>query len=124
MLAVLLGYLALIILELIGGALLAGIYRGHTGGQLILGGEIVTFIAGILAGAITARMAPSRPLAHATVLGFTILTVTCIVTAISHPPAGAIYPSWYPYAAAALSGVGAFTGGAISGRERETPPED
>ena len=124
MLAVLLGYLSLIILELIGGAFLAAVFQGKAGGQLILGGEIVTFIAGILAGAITARVAPTRPLAHATVLGFTVVTVTCIVTAISHPPAGAIYPTWYPYAAAALSGAGAFTGGAIAGRDRESPPEE
>lgn len=117
MLAVLAGYLSLIILELIGGAFLAAAVRGHPTGQLIVGGEVVTFVAGVIAGAITARLAPSRPLAHATVLGFTIVTVTSIVTAISQPPRGAVYPHWYPYAAAILSGAGAFIGGALANRE-------
>lgn len=117
MLAVLVGYLALIILELIGGAFLAAAFRGHTGGPLIVGGEFVTFVAGVLAGAITARMAPARPLTHATVLGLTVVTVTSIVAAISKPPPGAVFPHWYPYAAALLGGAGAFIGGALTNRE-------
>lgn len=117
MLAVLVGYLALIILEVIGGAFLAAALRGHGGATLIVGGEVVTFVAGVMAGAITARMAPTRPLTHATVLGLTVITVTSIVAAISQPPAGTTFPHWYPYAAALLGGAGAFVGGALANRD-------
>lgn len=112
MLSVLVGYCALIILLLIGGALLNALFHGNTRAMLV-GGTVVTFICGVLAGGITARMAPMKPLAHATVLGLTIFTVLTIVTAISKRPAVALYPAWYPYASAFLAGAGAIFGGAV-----------
>jgi hypothetical protein len=59
-------------------------------------------------------MAPTRPLAHATVLGLTIFSVLVIVTAISKPPPPSLYPSWYPYASAFLAGFGAIFGGGVA----------
>jgi peptidoglycan/LPS O-acetylase OafA/YrhL len=117
MLAVLVGYCALIILLLIGGAVLNAFVHNNPR-ALIVGGTVVTFICGVLSGGITARMAPKRPLAHATVLGLTIFSVLTIVTAISKRPPGAMYPVWYPYASAFLAGAGAiFGGGVVSGTE-------
>jgi hypothetical protein len=121
MLAVLVGYLALIVLVLIGGLFLAAALRGASGSQLVVGGEVVVFVAAVISGAITARMAPSRPLAHAGVLGLTILSVTAIVAAISPHNPNALFPGWYPYAAAALGGAGAFVGGALSSTSKDEP---
>jgi hypothetical protein len=120
MLAVLVGYCALIILLLIGGALLSSLLHGNHR-SMIVGGTLVTFISGVIAGGITARMAPTRPLAHATVLGLTIFTVLVIVTAISKRPPTSLYPGWYPYASAFLAGAGAIFGGSVASGS-ETPP--
>ena len=113
-LAVLVGYCALVILLLIGGAVLSAIAHGAVR-SLIAGGMVVTFLCGVIAGGITARMAPSRPFAHATVLGLTIFSVLTITTSLAKPPPGSMYPHWYPYAAAFLAGVGAIVGGFVSG---------
>jgi hypothetical protein len=122
MLAVLVGYCALIILLLIGGAVLNSFFHGNTR-AMIVGGTVVTFICGVISGGITARMAPTRPLAHATVLGLTIFTVLTIVTAISKRPPGAMYPVWYPYASAFLAGAGAIFGGGVASSSDETPAD-
>jgi hypothetical protein len=118
MLAVLVGYCALIVLLLIGGALLSALLHGNHR-SMIVGGTVVTFISGVISGGITARMAPGRPLAHATVLGLTIFTVLVIVTAISKRPPVALYPAWYPYASAFLAGAGAIFGGAVASGSEE-----
>lgn len=107
-LAVLLGYLCLLAVEIIGGLVSRG----------ILGGEIVTFIAGVVAGMVTARVANARPMLHAVVLGVVIICVTTFVAAFSKRPLLAGIPSWYPYAIALLAGFGAFVGGAFATREK------
>lgn len=119
MLAVLVGYCALVLLSLIGGALLSAVFHGNHR-SMIVGGAIVTLISGVIAGGITARMAPTRPLAHATVLGLTVFSVLTIVTLLSKPPAVSLYPAWYPYLAALLAALGAVLGGVVSsgGEER------
>jgi hypothetical protein len=123
-LAVLAGYLTLIALELLGGAVLGGVLRPRTGGSsAMIGGEIVAFVSGLGAGGITARLAASRPLAHATALALTIVSATSLATAIAKPPAHQLYPGWYPYVLAVFSALGAFTGGVlVSARLQE--PED
>lgn len=110
-LAVLLGYLSLLAIELIG----ALIFRG------VIGGEFVTFISGVIAGAITARIAVSRPLLHAIVLGVVIICITTFAAAFSKRPPLPGIPPWYPYAAALLAGAGTFVGGALATREKRTP---
>jgi putative membrane protein (TIGR04086 family) len=119
MLAVLVGYCALILLLLIGGAVLRALVHDHR--SLIVGGTVVTFISGVISGGITARMAPTRPLAHATVLGLTIFSVLTIVTAISKRPPATDYPVWYPFASAFLAGAGAIFGGSVSGASEDEP---
>ncbi len=121
--AILFGYLALIVLQLIGGEMLGRAVHGRPGSSAIIGGEIVVFAAGIIAGAITARLAPYRPLSHATALGLAIASATTLAAAISKPPAHQPFPNWYPYAAALLSGVGAFVGGALASMRSGDPPE-
>jgi putative membrane protein (TIGR04086 family) len=122
MLAVLVGYCALIILLLIGGAVLNSFLHNNTR-ALIVGGTVVTFLCGVISGGITARMAPSRPLAHATVLGLTIFSVLTIVTAISKRPPNTMYPPWYPFAAAFLAGAGAIFGGSVASGSDESPAD-
>lgn len=107
-LAVLLGYLCLLAVELAG----ALIFRG------VIGGEFVTFISGVVAGAVTARVAAARPLLHASVLAVVIVCVTIFAAAFSKRPLTPGVPSWYPYAAALLAGAGTFIGGALSSREK------
>lgn len=120
MLAVLLGYLTLIVLEVIGGTMLAAVLHGQIHGSAIYGGEIIVLVSGVIAGGVTARLAPSRPLSHATALALAIVSATSVATAISRPVAHSVFPGWYPYAAAVLGGVGAFVGGAlVSGRAHE-----
>lgn len=108
LLAVLLGYLALLAVELIG----AIVFRG------IIGGEFVTFVSGVVAGAVTAKVAVQRPLLHAIVLGAVVICVTILVTAFSKRGLLPGIPAWYPYAAALLAGTGAFVGGALATREK------
>lgn len=110
-LAVLLGYLSLLAVEIAGSF----IFRG------VIGGEFVTFISGVIAGAITARVAAARPMLHAAVLGAVIICVTVLAAAFSKRPPVAGIPPWYPYAAALLAGAGTFVGGALSTREKRTP---
>lgn len=102
-----LGYLSLLAVELAGGLL----FRG------IIAGEIVTFVAGIIGGAVTARIASERPMLHAGVLGVVIVCVTIFVAAFSKRPVLGV-PGWYPYAIALLTGAGAFVGGALASREK------
>ena len=113
-LAVLVGYLTLIVLEVIGGFMLSAVLRGQMHGSALYGGEIIVLVSGVIAGAVTARLAPSRPLSHATALALAIVSATSVATAISRPPAHALFPAWYPYVAAVLGGVGAFVGGALA----------
>ena len=105
-----LGYVCLLAVEIAGGLVSRG----------VIGGEIVTFIAGIVAGMVTARVAASRPLLHAVVLGVVIICVTMFVASFSRRPLLAGIPSWYPYAIALLAGFGAFVGGALATREKRT----
>jgi hypothetical protein len=112
-LAVLVGYLALIVLELIGSVMLFSLLHGQTGGSAVIGGEAVVIVSGIIAGALTARLAPSRPLSHSTALALAIVSATAIATAIARPTHHQVFPNWYPYALALLGGVGAFAGGAL-----------
>ena len=110
----LVGYLTLIVLEVLGGAVLASALRSRVGGaNAIIGGELVALVSGLAAGAITARIARSRALAHATALALTIVSATWLATAIAKPPAHHLYPSWYPYVLAVFSGLGAFIGGVL-----------
>ncbi len=114
------GYLVLIVLEIIGSRVLAAALAGQPGISAILGGETVVFVSGIIAGAVTARIAPARRLSHATALAFAIVSAAVVAAALTRPPAQQPFPNWYPYAVALLAGAGAFAGGAlVSGRPSE-----
>jgi hypothetical protein len=124
-LAVLVGYLTLIVLEVLGGAVLGSVLRVQIGGSsAMIGGEVVVLVSGIAAGAMTARLAPSRRLAHATALALTIVSATSLATAIAKPPAHQLYPGWYSYVLALFSGVGAFTGGVLASAKAEEADRD
>ena len=112
--AVLLGYLAFIVLGVIGILIAASMLRAAGGLSMLIAGELVTFIAGLIAGAITARVARTRAVAHAGGLGLAIFLVTALKAFIAHPIANSPYPAWYPYAAAVFGGIGAFVGGALT----------
>lgn len=118
----LLGYLVWFAVLLAGGLLFggaAGRYP-HTS-QVVFIGEIVSFVAGIAAGAVAAAVAVARPLLHAIVLGVAILCVLTLSAAFSKRPPTPGIPAWYPYAAALLSAAGAFVGGALAGRPKRAP---
>lgn len=116
----LLGYLTLLILGFAGNVIVAAALRAGGGSTWLICSEIVALVAAIIAGAVTARVAREKPLAHAGALGLTVFTVTVIASAIAPAHQNAIFPAWYPYIAAALSGVGAFIGGAlVAGRKAD-----
>ncbi|HEV3154955.1 MAG TPA: hypothetical protein VGZ02_14195 [Candidatus Baltobacteraceae bacterium] len=114
-LAVFLGYLTFLILEIGGAFAAAAAANLRTGSSLLISGELTTFVAAAAGGAVAARVAQSRPLAHAGALGLSIFSVTVLVSALVQHRAPSPYPGWYPYANAILSGVGAFVGGALVG---------
>lgn len=120
-LAVLLGYLALILLEVLGGGLLYAFRMMPGSMNTMIASECVVLMSGVIAGGVTARFAPSRPLAHAGALALAIISATSIATALVHPHTPQIYPGWYPYALGLFGGLGAFAGGAIVS-SRSTPP--
>jgi hypothetical protein len=94
--------------------MLTSILRGPgAGASALIGHEAVAFVSGVVAGAVTARLAPSRPLSHATALALTIVSATVLAALIARPPAHGPFPGWYSYALALFSGVGAFFGGAL-----------
>ena len=113
LLAVLLGYLAFLVFGFFGGVFMALAMRARSGSGLLIGSEIVAFVAAAAAGAITARIAQRKPLAHAAALGLSVFSVTVVATIVLPRNPHAYYPSWYPFAAAVLGGVGAFVGGAL-----------
>ncbi|HZZ66200.1 MAG TPA: hypothetical protein VFE17_11910 [Candidatus Baltobacteraceae bacterium] len=112
-LAVLLGYLALILLEVLGGAFLYALRFIPGTSNTMIASECVVLISGVVAGGITARLAPSRPLSHAGALALAIISATSIATALVHPHTHQIYPMWYPYVLGFFGGLGAFAGGAF-----------
>lgn len=121
-LSVFVGYLALILLGILGNEVLANVLHTRVGGtSAVIGGELVALISGVAAGAITARVASTRALAHATALGLTIVSATSLATAIAKPPTHQIYPSWYPYALAVFGGLGAFVGGVLVAAQSREP---
>lgn len=104
----LLGYLCLLAVELASGFIVRG----------LVGAEFVTFLSGVIAGLVTARIAVARPLLHACVLAVVVVSITIAAAAFSKRPLEAAIPAWYPYAAALLAGAGTFVGGALSTRSR------
>jgi hypothetical protein len=113
-LAVFLGYLTFLAVEIVGAFASAAVFRATSGSSLLVSGELVTFLAAAIGGAVAARVARTRPLAHAGALGLAMFSVTVIVTIIT-PHRITPYPGWFPYATALLSGFGAFVGGALAG---------
>ena len=79
---------------------------------------VLGFIAGIVGGGLTARMAPSRPLFHAAALGVAILAIGVFAVLIPNPQS--LTPAWYEPLVAVLGAVGAVIGALIV---RDTPRE-
>jgi hypothetical protein len=119
---VLLGYLVWFGVLFAGGLLFgsAAARSAHTS-QILLVGEIVTFVAGVAAGAVAAAVASARPLLHAIVLGVAIMCVLMLAAAFSKRPQPAGIPPWYPYAAALLSAAGTFVGGSLASKPKRAP---
>lgn len=115
-----LGYLVLLGVEFAGGLLFGGAVARQGGSQLMLTGEVITFVAGVAAGAVAASIATARPLLHALVLGAAVVCVMILGAALSKRPPTPGIPSWYPYAAALLTGAGTFVGGALAMRKKPT----
>ena len=63
-------------------------------------------------GFVTALLAPSRPIAHVTVLGLIGLTVSTIAAIVAIPMD--LSPAWYPIALAVMALPSVFLGGKIA----------
>jgi hypothetical protein len=107
-LAVLLGYLALLAVEFLGAVLVRG----------LIALEAMTFLAGVAGGGVTARVAGTRPLLHAGVLAAVIIAVGSLAAEFSRHPLPPGVATWYPYAATLLTGAGTFVGGALAARPK------
>lgn len=110
----LLGYLTLLVLGFAGNVLVALALHRTSGSGVLAGSEIVAFTAALAAGATTARIARTKPLAHAGALALSVFSVTIVAALIAPAPHQAVFPPWYPYVAALLGGAGAFAGGALA----------
>jgi hypothetical protein len=121
-LAVLLGYLVWFGV-LLGGGVLFGAIAGRNAhvSQVMLIGEVVMFVAGVAAGAVTAAVADARPLLHAMVLGVAMMAVLMLGAAFSKRVPTPGIPPWYPYAAALLAAAGTFVGGSLATRPKRAP---
>jgi hypothetical protein len=77
----------------------------------------LSFLAAVLGGYLTVRLAASAPVIHALALG-TLLMVMGIVTAAQAGGAGssAGQPSWYPWVITTLGVVGVMAGGMLRAR--------
>lgn len=118
-LAVLLGFLVWLAVVILGGLFFAAAAARSGTPQLMLTGEIVSFVAGVAAGVIAGIIAGARPLLHAIVLGVVMVCVLFFAAASAKRPVIGM-PTWYPYAAALLSGAGTFVGGALASRPKRT----
>jgi hypothetical protein len=118
-LAVLLGFFVWLAVVILGGLFFASAAARAGTSQMMLIGEIVSFVAGVAAGVVSAAVASARPLLHAGVLGVVMVCVLFFAAAFSKRPLAGI-PPWYPYAAALLSGAGTFVGGALATRPKRT----
>lgn len=119
-LAVLLGFFVWLAVIIVGGLFFASAAAHAGSAQLMLTGEIVSFVAGVAAGVAAAAIATERPLLHAVVLGVVMVCVLFFAAAYARRPLVGV-PNWYPYAAALLTGAGAFVGGALSSRPKRAP---
>jgi len=112
-LAVFLGYLTFLMLEIVLGFLAAAFLHSTNRASLVITAELLTFLSAAAGGAVAARMAPERPLAHAGALGLAVLTVTIAVSVLVPQRAQSPFPAWFPFASAVFGGAGAFLGGGL-----------
>jgi hypothetical protein len=118
-LAVLLGFFVWLAVIIVGGLFFASAAAHAGSSQLMITGEIVSFVAGVAAGVAAAAIAVERPVLHAGVLGIVMICVLFFAAASARRPLVGV-PPWYPYAAALLTGAGAFVGGTLANRPRRS----
>ena len=84
----------------------------------IVSNFVYSFVAAVLGGWVTARMAPRSPLAHAGALaGVMVIFALGDILAKGVPEAAAHQPSWYGWAVALTGAVGALAGGWLRARQ-------
>ncbi len=75
--------------------------------QYLIANLAVSFVAALVGGWLTARMAPNAPMMHSAILG-ALLLVMSVVSARTQRTG---QPSWYPMTLAAIGVVGVLIGG-------------
>ncbi|MDQ2873259.1 MAG: hypothetical protein M3R35_09045 [Candidatus Eremiobacteraeota bacterium] len=111
------GYVVLLVMTLLGSVVIALLmFHGNSVAiappQYVAANAVLWLLAGITAGGLTARMAPSRPVYHAAALCVPILAIGVI--AIFSSTAQSLLPHWYEPLVTALGAAGAVTGGLLA----------
>ncbi len=110
------GYVVILVMTLLGSVVIALLmFHGNAVAvappQYVAANAVLWLLAGITAGGLTARMAPSRPLYHAAALCVPILAIGII--AVLSPAAQSLLPRWYEPLVTALGAAGAISGGIL-----------
>jgi peptidoglycan/LPS O-acetylase OafA/YrhL len=79
--------------------------------KFIAANAVLAFVSSIAGGALTARVAPSRPIYHAAGLGVALLSIG--VFALIFPSPQSLVPNWYEPLVAVLGAIGAVVGGML-----------
>lgn len=116
LLAVLAGYLVMLVCEIVGAVFLAVALHGRGHAATLFGNELVVLLAGLIAGAVAARIGRVRPVLHAALLATVVFVITVAVAALSPRTGGA--PSWYALSLACIGAFGAVVGGALTSGTR------
>lgn len=96
---------------------------GHPAGSgPLLLATIYRTVYGVLGAYIAARLAPSRPLLHAMVLGFIGFIVSIVGAVVTWADAAKYGPHWYPVALIVLALPTAWLGGKLRERQLFSPP--
>lgn len=124
MLAIACGYIVVLVMRLTGLLVLAqlmfhGARMSAAPPSWVAANAVLGFIASIIGGGLAARMAPSRPVFHAAVLGVAILAIG--VFAVLFPSPQSLTPGWYEPLVAVLGAAGAIIGGLMVKDTAVTP---
>lgn len=112
------GYLAMAVIVMIGsvaaaGAMIPGGFaaarnlQGQPPRNYLYANFILSLVAAIFGGWLSARMAPANPMAHAATLAAFLL----VMSVVSAKKQSRNQPAWYPWTIAAIGVGGVFLGG-------------
>lgn len=114
-LAIVLGFFTVIVASLLLLIFVNLVTKGHPS---VVAAECAVLLGAVIAGVVTARAAPERPVSHAMALAVAIFAIG-IAGAITTRDAT---PPWYRATIAIITAVGIIAGALIAGPRVKAPP--